>query len=148
MILHFGLIPGDYNSKPLFEPCFPPRSDSSVAKTSTPNNAKLHLMLRSLRLHLLFLRCPFNNMTQIANRQLNRKINRRKCQREQYPPSSSTSHEPKRPSRNQTFPRNSRIPICRLPECSSEQGEDDGESPFYNSQADVGAETADGKHER
>lgn len=42
----------------------------------------LHLMLRSLyRLHLLLLRRPFYNMTQITNRELNRKINRRERQR-------------------------------------------------------------------
>ncbi len=146
MILHFGLVPSNYRSKALFEPYFPRKT---IPPLPTPDTAKLHLMLRSLCLHLLlFLCCPFYNMTQIAYRQLDRKIDRRERQREQYPPSSSTSHEPKRPSRNQTLPRNSRITFCGLPECSSEQAEDDGESPFYNSEADVGAETADGKHER
>lgn len=34
-----------------------------------------------------------------------------------------------------------------MPECSREQGEDGHEGPFYNSEADVNAETADGEHE-
>lgn len=54
-------------------------------------------MFRSLYSHLLLLRCPFYNMAQITDRQLNRKINRRERQREQNPPAGSTRHKPESP---------------------------------------------------
>ncbi|KAF6225876.1 hypothetical protein HO133_009878 [Letharia lupina] len=48
------------------------------------------------------------------------------------------------PGRTQTLARNSRGTLSRLPEC----GGDDGEGRLHDRQADTGAETADGDHER
>lgn len=110
----------------------------------TSTTAELHLMYRSLCLHLLLLRCPFNSTNYIANTQLNQKIHRRKPQREEISPCSRTRHEAKRPGRTQTLARNSRGYLGRLPEC----GGGDGEGSFYDREADIGAETADGDHER
>ena len=113
-------------------------------KFFTSTTAELHLMYCSLCLHLLLLRCPFNSTTHIANTQLNQKIHRRKRQREENSPCSRTRHEVKRAGRTQTLARNSRGTLSRLPKC----GGDDGEGPSYDREADTGAETADGDHER
>ena len=149
MILHFGLIPGNYRSKPFCLSPDPPKYYSSVPipKFQLRTPPDLHLKLRGFCLQLRLLRRPFDDLTQIPDRQLQREIHRRERQGEQQPPPGGARHEPKRPGGDQTLARNGGGAVGRLPECRRQQGEDEQEGPFEDGEADVDAEAADGEHE-
>ncbi len=55
--------------------------------------------------------------------------------------------EDRRNTYNQTFPSDRSIASCQIPECTGEEGERDCETPFDNSQADIGPQAADCEHQ-